>query len=219
MQSTFPEGKTSATTCSSEIPIFFAITRAVRMLSPVSMYTSMPRTFWSTFIVAAASFFSLSIKPKTASVSPSTDTTTAVSPLFSKYSIALNVPLRGVIWLSSILLLFPICTVRPSTTHLTPMPVSLTKSSAGISRLPFGFSVELEKIPMSSALARIPFARGCSLPCSAQAARNMTFSIARFEAATFSSLQTVDSVRSLLLPSIDSNLRESRTISSTWGLP
>mmetsp|Transcript_4217 Transcript_4217/g.11656 ORF Transcript_4217/g.11656 Transcript_4217/m.11656 type:complete len:444 (-) Transcript_4217:906-2237(-) len=65
----------------------------------------------------------------------------------------------------------PMWTLWPRTTHLTPLPVSAVKSSTGASG-----RKRPSPMPCSAALAKMPLARGCSLPCSAHAAKNRTFS-------------------------------------------
>mmetsp|Transcript_2354 Transcript_2354/g.7202 ORF Transcript_2354/g.7202 Transcript_2354/m.7202 type:complete len:262 (-) Transcript_2354:230-1015(-) len=166
MHSTLPEGNTSAVTFPASIPISCATTLAVSELSPVSMCTLMCMAPLSTATVRAASSLALSISPSTASVLPSTDTTIAVCPWRSRNSIASIVLGRTVIGLFWRHRRLPMWTLWPSTTHRMPMPASLENSIGSASG-----SVSPGPIPSSAALARTPRARGCSLLCSALAAK------------------------------------------------
>mmetsp|Transcript_1415 Transcript_1415/g.1911 ORF Transcript_1415/g.1911 Transcript_1415/m.1911 type:complete len:330 (+) Transcript_1415:2451-3440(+) len=168
MQSAFSPGSTSAITRLGFMPMDDAIDRAVVRLSPVNMYTLILKIFSKTCTVVAASSFALSMRPITASVFPLTHNTTAVCPLFSRNSIASNVPGRAEMEFASIHFLFPIFTVIPSTVHLIPLPISFEKSATAARRLT---SSSAFPIPYSFAFCMIPFARGCSLPFSALAAR------------------------------------------------
>mmetsp|Transcript_26334 Transcript_26334/g.47807 ORF Transcript_26334/g.47807 Transcript_26334/m.47807 type:complete len:256 (+) Transcript_26334:263-1030(+) len=162
--SIFPAGKTSAITLAAGIPMSWATARAVLILSPVNMWTLMPNTCCKTLTVRAASSFAWSIIPRTASVRPFIDTATAVRPIFSRYSIASNVPGVTLISFAARQRRFPMCTVTLPTVHLTPFPTSASKCSTSsrgrVCPCP---------IPRSSALVRIALAIGCSLLCSAQA--------------------------------------------------
>mmetsp|Transcript_14211 Transcript_14211/g.30836 ORF Transcript_14211/g.30836 Transcript_14211/m.30836 type:complete len:200 (-) Transcript_14211:2016-2615(-) len=156
---------------SGGMPMSLAITEAVRMLSPVSMYVLIFIASCRTFTVRAAESFSLSIIPITHSVRPFNDTAIAVCPLLSRNSMASYVPGLASILLVNRHLRLPIWMAFPPTVQLTPVPVSAEKSSTCIN----GRSSP-SPMPYSAALARMALARGCSLPFSAQAAKKRMFS-------------------------------------------